>query len=130
MQAPATSEITELIGVPFAYGGRGPDTFDCYGLLMHLHALRGVKLPDYRSPRDQATIAALMANQLTLWEQCEPEAGACVALRIVRGVSHCGMVLEDDRFIHTWEKSGGVCIERLSDWQHRTLGVYRYVGLR
>jgi cell wall-associated NlpC family hydrolase len=130
MPALATSEITKLIGTPFAYGGRGPDTFDCYGLVMHLHARQGVKLPDYRSPTDQAVIAATMATQLHLWEQCPRAPGAVIAIRLHRGLSHCGVVLEDDRFIHTWERSGGVCVERLADWGHRVQGFYRYVGPR
>lgn len=130
MLAPATSEVAELIGVPFAYGGRGPDTFDCYGLIKHLHERRGVKLPDYRSPNDQATIGALMANQIGLWERCDPVAGACVAFKVLGRVSHCGMLVDDDRFIHTWERSGGVCIERLQDWSNRVFGFYRYVGPR
>lgn len=128
MQAPTTTELAELVGTPFVYGGRGPDAFDCYGLLMHLHALRGVALPDYRSPTDQATISALLASQLPLWERCPSAPGAAVAFRIGRLVTHCGMVLDDDHFIHTWEGSGGVCIERLSDWKDRIYGFYRYAG--
>lgn len=131
MRSPAAHELEELIGVPFRYGGRGPDVFDCYGLIMHLHALQGVKLPDYRSPTDQARIAALMATQLGLWEEAKPEPGAVIALRVLRGISHCGMLLENDRFVHTWERSGGVCIERMNEeWKPRVLGYYRYAGPR
>jgi cell wall-associated NlpC family hydrolase len=130
MLAPATSEISELIGTPFAYGGRGPDQFDCYGLVKHLYERRGARLPDYRSPSDQNRIGALMAGALTLWEPCDRVPGAVVVFRIMGRVSHCGIVVDDDRFIHTWEGSGGVCIERLSEWEKRVHGFVRYVGPR
>lgn len=128
MLAPATSEVAELVGTPFAYGGRGPDSFDCYGLVRELHRRQGILLPDYRSPTDQPRIAALMMNQLQLWEECRPEPGSVALFKILGRATHCGLVLPADKFIHTWEGSGGVVVERLDDWKQRTHGFYRYVG--
>jgi cell wall-associated NlpC family hydrolase len=130
MPVPATSDLVALVGTPFAYGGRGPDTFDCWGLLKHLHALVGITLPDYRTPADRAHQAALIGAGLSLWEPCEKTPGASVAIRILGLVSHCGMVLPGDRFVHAWEGSGGVTIEPLSQWSRRIEGYYRYVGAR
>jgi cell wall-associated NlpC family hydrolase len=129
MLAPDTSEIAQLIGTPFEYGARGMDKFDCYGLVKYLHERKGIRIPDYRSPSDQSRIAALMGGQLMLWESCKPEPGSVVVFKIAGLVTHCGMVLADEKFIHTWEGSGGVCVERLSDWKRRIYGFYRYIGI-
>ncbi|WP_028449702.1 C40 family peptidase [Chitinibacter tainanensis] len=125
--ADAALEFIDLIGVPFEYKGRGPDTFDCYGLLRELYRRQGHDIPDYISPTDGARISALFANQLVLWREVEPEPGAAVLIR-VPGNMHCGMLIDRHRFIHTWEGAGGVCIEEIDDWKSRVLGYYRYVG--
>lgn len=33
----AKPQVGHLIGIPYAYNGRGPDTFDCLGLVNHLY---------------------------------------------------------------------------------------------
>lgn len=117
----------DLIGTPFEYGGRG-DTLDCYGLVMLLHREAGIELPDFKSPSDHARIAAMMALERDFWAECSPDPGAVVLFRIGRHAAHVGVVIENDRFIHTWEQSNGVIIERLSDWKNRIVGFYEYVG--
>jgi len=121
---------SDLIGAPFRYGGRGPDVFDCYGLVRFLYFQRtGVWPVDHISPEDGcgAKITAMMVGDLYLWEECQLEAGAVLLFK-VPGNLHVGTYMGDGRFIHTWEKSGGVTIERLEDWEKRLMGVYEYVG--
>lgn len=117
----------DLIGIPFAYGGRGRESFDCYGLILELHKRMGVSIPDYQSPTNQTVIAGLMACQLHLWKRVEDYTPYSVLLlRVGYTHSHVGMYLGDNKFIHTFEKSGGVCVERLSDWTNRIEGFYKY----
>lgn len=120
---------SDLIGRPFVYGGRGPDSFDCYGLVMHIaKTVHGQEIPDFRSTSDQALINARMASGICLWERVEPGKGTFVLFRIGKFISHCGYMLDAMRMIHTWESSGGVVIERVDVWKQRTVGFYRYVG--
>lgn len=120
--------LIDLIGIPYRDGGRGPDTFDCYGLIKHLYVERlGIEIPDYRSPEDRRLVSAIFRSELRLWQQCQPRYGAVALLR-VPGMFHCGFLLNDNDFIHTWEHSGGVCIEQLSDWSARLVGIYEYAG--
>lgn len=122
-------DVTDLLGRPFKLGGRGPENFDCYGLVMELFKRQGISLPDYVSPDDRASISALITCELRLWERCESAPGTLVVLR-VPGNMHCGYTLSRTQFVHAWEQSGGVVKEHLSEWQHtkRVLGFYRYVG--
>ncbi|UUZ75535.1 C40 family peptidase [Polaromonas sp. P1(28)-13] len=123
------ADPADLVGVPFVYGGRGPDSFDCYGLVMHiLKCQHSQDIPDFRSTSDRASLAASFANGVQAWQEVPPAAGAVVLFRIGRYISHCGYMLDSMRMIHTWEDSGGVVIERADTWKRRTVGFYRYLG--
>lgn len=121
-------DFSDLIGVPFQYGGRGPDTYDCYGLVMECARRHGVTLPDFGFATGQDLIAAMMGATLPQWEQVEPTYGTVVLLRAGRHISHVGYVMGPNFMIHTWEAAGGVCIERLSDWKQRIIGFFKYAG--
>lgn len=123
-------EYRDLVGASFAWGGRGPDAFDCYGLVMELHRRRGIALPDYRSPTDGAEggkISAMMTMGLQLWKETPKTPGALIMIRLPFS-SHVATVIDDLRMIHTWEGSGGVVIERIATWKHRIQGFYEYAG--
>jgi cell wall-associated NlpC family hydrolase len=119
---------TELIGIPFERGGRGPDSFDCYGLCRYIiERDQGVKVPDYGAPEDAGMIHALMVGSREFWRRLDyPKEGALVMFKTGRFIAHCGIVIPDYRFIHTWEQSGGVVTERLDHWKHRIVGFYEY----
>ncbi|CAG9228904.1 C40 family peptidase [Burkholderia vietnamiensis] len=121
---------TDFLGIPFELGGRGPDSFDCYGLVMHLTELAtGKRPPDYGVSGDAARIGAMMACARVYWKKLDgPKPGCCVLFRMGRHINHCGYVIDANRFIHAWDKTGGVTIERLSDWEKskRIFGFYEY----
>lgn len=122
-------EVDDLIGAPFVYGGRGENgMYDCYGLLLELNKRQGIDLPDYRSPTESRIIAGIFLREKQLWQRCDPEPGCAVLFRVKNLFCHVGFVLDNDSFIHTWEQSGGVLIERLSDWESRIEGYYKYVA--
>ena len=124
----ATVDYADLVGVPFAYGGRGPDFYDCYGLLMELYRRRGVTLPEQTSPTSQEIISAKMGIELLAWTPCEKQPGAGALFRVGRLISHCGMVVDQNHMVHAWEKCGGVTVERLETWTRRLVGYYQYTG--
>ncbi|GAL22935.1 phage tail fiber protein [Vibrio maritimus] len=107
-------EYIDLIGVPFEYNAREPKrALDCYGLVRELHRRQGIELPDYFTPNEEAeTIASLMAKGKVLWKPVEPKEGAVMLIRLGLHHWHVATYLGDDVFIHTSEKTGGVCTER------------------
>lgn len=134
------AEYADLIGTPYKLGGRGPETFDCYGLLMELMQRDGFTIPDYRTPPDAesesaeakqrlAAISGLMSQELRLWQETKPHRGAALLFSIRGYGAHCGYLIAPDWFLHTWEGTGSVAKERLSaGWKNRLLGYYDYVG--
>tara|TARA_R110000851_G_C13102760_1_gene569243 strand:- start:26943 stop:27311 length:369 start_codon:yes stop_codon:yes gene_type:complete len=118
--------IADLIGTPFEFGGRGPNAYDCYGLIMKLLKDDGIDIPDYVCPTTYGKRAALMAIEISKWEQIEESPGAMVFIKAGR-MFHVGYVLKHGKFIHCWEKSGGVVIERLDVWRDKISGFYKYV---
>ena len=118
-------DLSDLIGTPFKYGGRGDGYFDCYGLVMEMYRrYMQIELPDYKSPTTAREIVALMRGELRLWRTVsEPKFGTVMFMRLGE-YTHVAMYLGENRFIHTCEATGGVCVERLSNWLTR---VERYI---
>lgn len=128
------AEWADLIGKPFQYGGRGPEFYDCYGLVMEMFRRDGIILPDYRSPSDKVTIAGIFAHGIQLWESSEQKPGVAVLFRVPFGkrelYSHVGYLVSPNQVLHTTELTNGVVCERLDVMGKRVHGFYRYVGSR
>ena len=118
----------DLIGVPFAYGGRGPKKLDCYGLVMEMHRRKGVSLPDFGFADDQALIQSMMGATMPQWREIEAREGAVVLIRVGRYAAHVGYMIDKSQMLHTWENSGGVSVVRADRWKQRIVGFYEYVG--
>lgn len=117
----------DLIGVPYRIKGRGPDEFDCYGLVAELwRRIYGVELPALDSPRGFEAMDAAAVEHRTHFQRIAAEPGAIALIRIGRHLSHVGLVLPGNRLIHCWSGSRGVVVERLDGWRHRIEGFYRY----
>jgi cell wall-associated NlpC family hydrolase len=121
----------DLIGKPFEYGGRGPQSLDCFGLAMIMFERMGTNLDDYGWDTDEGVIHAMMTSVMLAgdWEKTQIKKNSLLLFKVGRFVRHVGFYLGNNKFIHTWEASGGVCVETLSlDWSKRLIGCYSYVG--
>jgi len=118
----------DLIGQPFRRGGRGPVYFDCYGLVKFLiERETGQVVPDYITPDDSGRTHALMVCSRVFWRELPAARPGCVVMfKLGREVCHVGYMISHDKFIHAWEKTGGVTVERLADWERRIEGFYEY----
>ena len=116
-------EFADLIGTPFEYGGRGPKSYDCYGLVMEMYRRLGIKTTDYGSSSQGAEIIAMMMGRVPEWREVEPKPGCTILLKLPQSM-HVGFMLPHKKFIHTTRSTGGVTIERLRNWKRRVLGYY------
>jgi cell wall-associated NlpC family hydrolase len=105
-----------LIGTPYRYGGAGPDAFDCSGLVSYVHRQLG-----YLTPRT----AAQQYAQARPVPRADLQPGDLVFFRLSGGaVSHVGVYLGHDRFVHAPQTGGRVREAGLDDEFFRD----RYAG--
>lgn len=120
----------DLIGKPFVDGGRGPEGYDCYGLVMECYRRNGINLPEQNiGCMDTPKIASEIENQRPAWVRLNtPETPCLVAIRLTPGiVNHVGVYIGNGQFIHAYKNAGGVCINRIADpiWRRRIEGYYK-----
>ncbi len=123
-------DLDKYLDKGFAYGGRGPEVYDCYGLIKAIHAERGIDLPEFASSSDKSLIHQTVMKGRELFIALDrPEPWCVVAFAIhPRFTSHIGVVLDDcRRFIHIMHKTR-VTVERLDapEWTPRIRGFYRW----
>jgi len=87
----AVAVAMQQLGVPYRYGGASPQGFDCSGLVFYAYSQVGKSLP---------------RTTATLWTQTEPvarrnlRAGDILFFRISGKMSHVGLYIGKDRFVH------------------------------
>jgi cell wall-associated NlpC family hydrolase len=102
-RANVVSASVDLLGKTYKTGGRGPNVFDCSGLVYYVYKRVGVILP--ATAEEQGRIGVEVSRESIL-------PGDIVAFRIKREF-HIGIVLNEREFIHA-SKSKGVAIDDLS----------------
>jgi hypothetical protein len=117
----------DLVGIPFRKGARGPNEYDCFGLLAEMYRRKGVAIHDPGTGDSQGENHTLIHMYAPgNWNKVAQAPGVAVLFRIGRFACHIGFVVDDMHFIHAWEGSGGVTRERLSLWKQRIVGFYDY----
>jgi len=122
-----------LLGIPFKGGGRDLDGLDCYGVVLKVYKLFGIDLPDWGSTLGESEIDRKFRSISGSWEKIDvPEIPSIVAFWVTNPeyVSHIGVVIDNDKFIHIREKIS-VAVERLSHpvWNIRIVGFYRWKNI-
>ena len=109
----------DLRGVPYRNGGSDPSGFDCSGFVWYVFAQHGLAMP------------RTVTEQYRVGDDVDPqslEAGDLVFFRTEgRSVSHVGMSIGGDEFVHAPSARGEVRVERLgsSYWRPRFAGARR-----
>lgn len=139
---------SDLICAPYKRGARGEGGFyDCYGLLIELYRRMGVAIADYKTPRRPSEMSLAISTYKESWvkvppspsfgsvKSCDPEDGgeyglvpySAMVLRVAGEDCHTAMLLPNLQFIHTWQGSGMVVVDRLSSpaWKNKVVGVYQ-----
>jgi cell wall-associated NlpC family hydrolase len=117
----------DALGTPYEWGGTAQNGFDCSGLVQYAYARHGIRLP--RVSRDQALSGSVVPPVL---EALRPGDILLFAARPNGGVTHVGMYVGDQTFIHS--SSTGVKLSRLEArdpdggwWVARWVGARRIV---
>lgn len=122
----AIAYATSLTGAPHRMGGRSPEGLDCSGLVMLAHSKVNVELP--HSAQEQARYGKIIPPEDEL------KRGDLVFFHSTyntsRLVTHSGIYLGDDKFIHT-SSSVGVTVSDLHAspyWSEHYLFATRLLG--
>ena len=111
--------IDEWFGIRYRLGGESKSGIDCSAFMQVLYAgLFGIALP--RTAREQNRTTRKISRT-------ELKEGDLVFFNTRGGVSHVGMYLQNNKFIHA-ASSGGVMISDLYDdyWSRRFISAGRY----
>jgi cell wall-associated NlpC family hydrolase len=117
--------FVDLIGKPYRENGRGPEEFDCAGLVVEMNRRMGYDFAIPGTPEAGDLRARAMLRGLREWWEVQtPAPGALVYFR---NEQHVGIMIDAHRFIHVEEGGPGVAIESLSHllWSSRPREFYQ-----
>jgi probable lipoprotein NlpC len=123
-----TCNYSDLIGKPFADLGRGPEAYDCWGLVIEIGRRLGIAVPDYGvhywdigGLNDTFRARVPEYDRVTL-----PECGDIVAFKRVSGELHFGVMVDQRSVLHAGPEIG-VRLNRLDNPFMRQMidGFYR-----
>jgi lipoprotein Spr len=109
--------LDEWMGTRYRLGGTSKDGIDCSAFMQTLFlSLYGITLP--RTAREQYDFSRKISRT-------ELKEGDLVFFNTIGGVSHVGMYLQNNKFVHA--STGGVTISDLYDeyWSRKFIGVGR-----
>jgi cell wall-associated NlpC family hydrolase len=96
-----------LVGVPYEFGGNGPTTFDCSGLVRYVHAQLGIVVP--RTAAEQYA-----ASKHVSLQSLEP--GDLLFFRTHgKRISHVAIYAGEGRFVHAPQTGRPVELRTLDD---------------
>ena len=116
-----TRSALRFLGVPYSFGGTTASGFDCSGFVQHVFAMLGIGLP--RTADAQYDVGRPAVGG--------PRPGDLVFFDTYGGVSHVGIYLGHDQFVHA-SSSRGVMVSHLSEsyWASRYVGAKRLLAVR
>lgn len=126
-------DFSDLLLKKFEDGGRGPDGFDCYGLVIEGFKRYGISIPKdyYACALDNLAINNQYEKSLPEWIKLEePEIPCLITFKILSPyVNHVGLYIGEGRFIHSLQ-GVNISISSLNhiNFKNRVDGYFKYKG--
>jgi len=107
----AAGVALDQVGEPYRYGGNSPGGFDCSGLVQYSYSRAGYSVP--RTTRQLWSAAETV-------DRHELRAGDLLFFSIEGKMSHVGLYLGEQRFVHAPQSGRSVSVESLQAPFYRT----------
>lgn len=128
---------TPLLSLPWEAGGRGPTTYDCWGLLVKVYRERlSIELPEYNTidPTNLGVCSREISLQASsMWTQIEKPVPLCAVglSRSIKFLHHVGIYIPEDSglILHCHEESG-VIIQSEQELRHQGWRRIEFYGHR
>ena len=111
--------VDDLLGKPYEEHGRGPDAYDCYGLVIEVERRLGKALPDVVYQNHDLELSRKAAT-LPLARTDRAERGSVIEIES-KGELHIGVALSPTVMIHS-TYNRGVCVHPIKMFKVR--GIY------
>jgi cell wall-associated NlpC family hydrolase len=122
-QRAAVAYALAQLGKPYTWGGKGPDAFDCSGLMLAAWAAAGVPVPagtvNQRNAGAPATLATIAPGDLVF------TAGS---LGTPSNPRHVGMYIGHGLIVDSRDSATGVVVSPLSGWADRVVTIRHVAG--
>ncbi len=116
LQNSILDESERLLGTRYCYGGDTPDCFDCSGFVQTVFKSVGIEIP--RISQDQFDSGLYISEK-------DKEPGDLIFFRNKKNISHVGIYVGNEQFIHA-STSLGVIRQLVSDDYYRN----KFAGYR
>lgn len=130
-----TFDWSAFVGLPWRDRGRGPDGFDCWGLLIAaFKAGTGIQLPtysaDYSNSADERETRAVLAGERGDWSKIDERASRPfdAALMTIGKRVHVGLLVRRGLMLHMPVNKTSVIVP-LSRYSAVLDGIYRHTGM-
>jgi len=107
----AASIAAHQVGVPYRYGGSAPTGFDCSGLIHYSYQQAGKAV---------ARTTGQLWNSASAVDRRDMRPGDVLFFRIEGKMSHVGIYIGDNRFVHAPSSGKSVSVESLSSDFYRS----------
>jgi len=128
-------KIGEFVGKSFEDGGRGPDSYDCWGLVKDVFSSFGIEVPDYKiSCFASKEIDSKIEECKRQWIRLDkPEVPCLVVIKadpnVPRACTHCGVYVLPGKFLHAQNNRGSILTPTNHPyWKTRIVGYYKWNG--
>jgi cell wall-associated NlpC family hydrolase len=110
----------EQLGARYRWGGASPAGFDCSGFTLYAYRQLGIELPRH-------LWGQLNSGRRVEFEELQPGDLLFFENTYSWGLSHSGLYIGDDQFIHAESEWAGVVISPLrgSNWEFNFAGASR-----
>jgi hypothetical protein len=120
-QAAAVAFTLAQLGKPYAWGGKGPNSYDCSGLMLAAWAAAGIGIP-------AGTLSQVQAGRpIAALSQVQPGDLLFIpgSLGTPKNPRHVGMYAGHGLIVNAYDSSTGVILEPVSAWADKIVAIRR-----